>query len=772
MSAGLTGRRNSDARQALRTSEKNKMDPNSSVLQVTLQRSQEQPEPEEAKSLVRTKWIKPLLVLFVSFLIGTVIGLGLYSHFKANQAAVPCLTPACISVAERFSAAMDPFSRPCDYFQFACGGTLSRGRQRGKTISHNITTGQDMRRWTGSRGGRMDREAEAEREKGVPERLPDRRTALLQTIREILESPMRGVSVSSVEEKAQRFYNTCMDFKPAQSTNSERFLALIQQLGGWAASGKWTQPDFNATLALLMAQYNTFPFFNVYVGPDHREDQNEESQRYIQIDQPDFHFPIDWNSHAQRSKINTQSLRPFFSSCRQLLTLLDIPSTKTTQHCGLYVSLSSTLVITTSPLTYRLSQKLLYHRITLQELQLVAPAIDWLNCLKAIFHPLPVSQSDFVLLHNLPYIIYMSQTISDWKLKHEMMGSDPLHTYMILTLLQTLIPALDSRFTQIMSVFSSAIDSREGEIPHWRHCVQQTLKGFDMLLSHAIKENYAHEEAEELMHDIYSAFKTKVTNLSWRDEGSRDLVLNKVKSLTPKLSTNTEIHNQLNLNNHYSEVIMSEEDYFSNYLQLLILQQKRRRKLFSHTAQHDMLFVSPFLSGNDIIIPVGLFVSPLFHPSYPRAVNYGMLGSVIAKDLLHLLLPDILSQSEIPRLKSECVWAHYMSWKEGPGRDETASLLQPQQQEVWVQYSALEIALQAYHESLQRHLDDTSVSGLSHIHLFLFSFIQASCDPQPYRAYMPFEPSFLVTVLCRNSDFCPKPLICEDTSQEHLLKQC
>ncbi|XP_007249904.3 kell blood group glycoprotein [Astyanax mexicanus] len=769
MSAELRGRRNSDVSKAVNTSEKKDMDQNSSVLQVTLQISQEQAEPGEAKSVVRGQCLKLLLVFFVFFLIGTVIGLVLYSHWRTNQVPAPCLSPACRRAAERFSAAVDPFSRPCDYFQFTCGATLSRGRQRGKTVSHNLTAGQDMRRWTGRGGGRMDREAETEKGGDMPERLPDRRTALLQTIKEILESPVGGVSTHTVKEKAQRFYNTCMDFKPAESTNSERFLALVQQLGGWAASGKWTQPDFNTTLALLMAQYNTFPFFNVYVGPDQRKDQSNEGQHYIQIDQPDFQFPIEWNSGTQRSKINIQSLRPFFSSCRQLMTLLDVPSSHTTLHCGLYVSLSSTLVTATSPLTYRLSQKLLYHRITLQELQLLAPAIDWLNCLKAVFHPLPVNQSDFVLLHNLPYIIYMSQTISEWKLKHEMMGSDPLHTYMVLTLLQTLLPALDSRFSQIMH--SDSMDIKEG-IPHWRHCVQQSLKGFDLLLSHVIKETYAHEKAEELMNNIYSTFKTKIINLSWRDVGSRDLVLNKVKSLTPRLSINPEILNQLSLNSHYSEVIISEADYFSNYLQLLALQQKRRRKLLSHAAQHDVLFVSLFLSGNDIIFPVGMFVSPLFHPSYPRAINYGMLGSMIAKDLLHLLLPDILSQSEVPRLKSECVWEHYVSWREGSDRDKSSSLSQSQQQEVWVQYAALEIALQAYHESLQRHSDDTSVSGLSHVHLFLSSFIQASCDFQPYHAYMHFEPSFLVTVLCRNSDLCPKPLICEDSSQGHSTKPC
>lgn len=46
-----------------------------------------------------------------------------------------------------------------------------------------------------------------------------------------------------------------------------------------------------------------------------------------------------------------------------------------------------------------------------------APAIDWLGCLQAVFHPLSLSKDDHVLLHNLPYIVHMSQIINKWQNK-------------------------------------------------------------------------------------------------------------------------------------------------------------------------------------------------------------------------------------------------------------------------------------------------------------------------------------------------------------------
>lgn len=193
-----------------------------------------------------------------------------------------------------------------------------------------------------------------------------------------------------------------------------------------------------------------------------------------------------------------QDLRHFLLSRVQLLSLLGVPSSSTSQHMGMFIQLSSELAQFTSPLLYRLQHQLLYHRLTVGELQVgssallplcvlsvgscpvtsllllpllklfsntgfievqfesasflsvslivflspsmpeasglpawfsclifhlfidapspqaQAPAIDWLGCLRAAFHPLTVRESDVVYLHNLPYITHMSKIIRKW----------------------------------------------------------------------------------------------------------------------------------------------------------------------------------------------------------------------------------------------------------------------------------------------------------------------------------------------------------------------
>ncbi|KAM6968302.1 kell blood group glycoprotein [Aplochiton taeniatus] len=576
----------------------------------------------------------------------------------------------------------------------------------------------------------------------------------------------------SAVQKARAFYRSCMDTGAIETAGAEPFLRLIQKLDGWAVFGPWNKSDFNATLALLMRNYATFPFFNIYVGKDPNDIARGTTRKYIQIDQPEFHIPTEWSSKTQKSKANAQILRPFLASCHKYLSLLGAPPRTSSLHVGLFISLSSELAVAASPLSHRLVKGHLYQHMTIRELQAQAPNIDWLGCLQSVFHPHPVSQEDHVLLHNLPYIVQMSQIIGKWLNRHELSGSGPLHTYMVFSLLHTLIPALDSRFAETERNFSLALGSTDEKIPRWQQCVLDTERGFDTVITYLLNQRTAHREAEEMIQNIFSSFKSKLTDLEWRDEDSRLFVMNKVLSLTPRLSSKIESPSEEELNRLYSKVEIRAHDHFSNYIQLLSLLQKRRNKLFIQTEEADILSMAPMLLGNELVFPMGMFVPPLFHSSYPRAVNYGVLGTLMAKDILHLLLPDIHSQSESVQAVGECVWAHYLSVTGEPGSDRSFTFTPAQQQEMWVQYYALQVALQAYHQSLRHRPGDTSLLGLSHIHLLLNSFARMNCDSDPYTDLVPFESSFMITVLCGNADICPTTLACPNKPQLNTLQRC
>ncbi|KAL7394308.1 hypothetical protein ABVT39_023942 [Epinephelus coioides] len=739
-----------------------------------------EPNPENQRQ-AEPEWIncRRLLLFFYGFLFcGSVWGLIYHMHRNLQNRSnnqtdkvTPCLSSACQLASARLSMSADPFTQPCDYFLFTCGSDRlsldSGGRQRGQGIPGHPQNLKGKAVWPDRIRQSTEREDRGVRE----ENMLDRKTMLLQYLKEILES--NNSLGSTAVQKARAFYHSCLDTRSIETAGAEPFLTLIQKLGGWAVSGQWNQTEFNSTLSLLMRDYATFPFFNLYVGKDPNEITHRTTKRYIQIDQPDLLIPIEWNSKTMKSQAKTQTLRPFLASCEEYLALLGAPASRSMIHVGTFISLSSELAVAATPLQYRLSKGQLYQRMTIRELQSQAPAIDWLGCLQAVFHPLPLVEDDHVLLHNLPYIVQMSRVISKWLNGHELSTSGPVHTFMVLNLLHTLMPALDRRFSETERNLSVALGNTEGVAPRWKQCLLETERGFDSVLTHLLSERTAHREAEEIIQNIFSSFKSKLHKLKWTNQTSLQTVMKKVQSLIPRLWTMKEMSSEAELDLLFSKVTLSTQSFFYNYLQLLSLWQKRLSKLLTEqTEAADILAATPFLLGNELLFPMGMFVPPLFHPTYPRAMNYGVIGFLIAKDVLHLLLPDIYSQSETVHAVGECVWAHYLTVTEKAGRGGVFSLSAAQQQEVWVQYSALQIALQAYRQSLKNHPGDTSISGLSHTRLFLSSFSQVNCDSDPYREFMPLEPSFLITVICAKSDLCPTSLQCLNKAQQHSLQTC
>ncbi|XP_062255905.1 kell blood group glycoprotein isoform X1 [Platichthys flesus] len=745
---------------------------------VTQHRTQIHPEiqlsesgPEHRPQAV-SLWVKHrrlLLLLWGFSLSAALLGLMFYIHQNLNRSSdqpgtvTPCLSPACQWASARLSTSTDPFKEPCDYFLFTCGSDRltqdSRGRHRRQGIPGHPQNQNGKSAWPERKGERPLREEE----------LMDRKTMLLQYLREILESNDRASS--SAVQKTKRFFHSCLDTRSIETAGVEPFLTLIHKLGGWAVSGQWNKTDFNATLSLLMRDYATFPFFNLYVGRDPKEMANGRNKRYIQIDQPDLLIPIEWNSKKQKSRAKAQTLRPFMATCQRYLALLGAPPSSDMMHVGMFMSLSSELAVKATPLQYRLSKGQLHQRMSIKELQIQAPAIDWLGCLRAAFHPLPLIEDDHVLLHNLPYVVHMSPIIGKWLNNYEPSNSAPLQTYMVLNLLHTLMPAMDSRFSE--RVNNGSVGDADGTAPRWRRCVLETERGFDSVLTHLLSERTAHREAEEMIENIFSSFKSKLRELKGTNPKSLQSVVTKVQSLIPRLWITSEMSGDAELDRLFSTVSVSTHSFFSNYVQLLSLWQKRRRRLLSDPSEPpDVLSVTPLLLGSELLFPLGMFVPPLFHPTYPRAMNYGVVGFLIAKDILHMLLPDIYSQSETVHAVGECVWTHYLTVTEKASRGGAFSLSSAQLQEVWVQYSALQIALQAYHQSLQKRPGDTSISGLSHTHLFLSAFSQVNCDFDPYHEFMPLEPSFLIKVICARSHLCPTSLQCPSQTQQHSLQTC
>ncbi|XP_046951523.1 kell blood group glycoprotein isoform X9 [Lynx rufus] len=514
-------------------------------------------------------------------------------------------------------------------------------------------------------------------------------------LRKILEKP-GSRHLGTGEDKAFQFYSSCVDTGAIEAEGAAPLRQVIEELGGWRISGNWTSLDFNRTLSLLMSQYGYFPFFRAYLRPH-----------------PTLpHTPV-----------------------IQLFQFL-------------------------RPLEQQQAQEKLFQLVTIDQLQEMAPAIDWLSCLQATFTPMSLRPSQLLVVHDLEYLKNMSQLVEEQLLKYR----DFLQSHMILGLVGTLSPALDSKFQEARRSLIQKLRELTQRppmptSPRWMKCVEETGTFFEPTLAALFIHEAFSPKTQSAAMELFTAIKdtliTRLRRVPWMDEKTRKEAQDRVTQLQVKMggpewalkpSLAREEYNDIQLGPSYLQSFLScvrslRARIVQNFLQ----------SFPQHRWQVSTWGVSAYYSISDhvVVFPAGLLQPPFFHPGYPRAVNFGAAGSIMAHELLHifsqLLLPGGCPACHTHALQGAllCLKRHYQSIPLPSGLFFNGSwtLL-----ENAADIGGLAIALQAYSRRLLGYYGETILPNLdlSPLQLFFRSYAQVMCrEPSTWEPQDPHSPPML-----------------------------
>ncbi|XP_069443116.1 kell blood group glycoprotein isoform X3 [Ovis canadensis] len=506
-------------------------------------------------------------------------------------------------------------------------------------------------------------------------------------VRRILETP-GSWHLAPGEEKAFGFYNSCMNTDAIEAAGAGPLRQVIEELGGWPISGNWTVSgnstplDFNQTLSLLMSQYGHFPFFRAYLQP---------------LPTPPYLPVIQLN---QMLKSGEQQR----------------------------------------------AQGKVFKMVTIDQLQRVAPAIDWLSCLQATFAPMSLSPSYRVAVHDLEYLKNMSQLLEKQLLKHR----DFLQSHMIFGLVRTLSPALDSQFQEAQRLLSQKVGELTGRPPmpvhpRWMMCVEKTEAFFEPTLAALfIQETFrpsTHSAAMELFTTIKDTLISHLPTVPWMDGETRAEAQDKLTQLQVKMGPSEWALKPDPARQEYDDVQLGPS-FLQTFLSCVRSRQARVIQGFLQPFSSHRWQVPPWglkasysIPDNVMVFPAGLLQPPFFHPGYPRAVNFGAAGSIMARELLHifdqLLLPGGCPACDTRALQKallclERLYAAFPSPR-GTSFDVSRTLLEDA-----ADAGALAIALKAYKKRLVLFRGETILPGLdlSPRQLFFRSYAQVMCrDP-------------------------------------------
>ncbi|XP_036184386.1 kell blood group glycoprotein isoform X3 [Myotis myotis] len=376
-------------------------------------------------------------------------------------------------------------------------------------------------------------------------------------------------------------------------------------------------------------------------------------------------------------------------------------------------------------------------------IQEMAPAIDWLSCLQATFTPMSLSPSQTVVVHDLDYLKDMSQLVEKQLLSHR----DFLQSHMIFGLVGTLSPALDSKFQEA----HRSLNQKLWELterppvpahPRWMKCVEDTGDFFEPTLAALfVREAFSPSTRSAAM-DLFTAIKDaliiRLRRVPWMDEETRKKAQDRVTQLQVKMGGPEWAMEPALARQKYSDVHLGP-----SFLQSFLSGIRSRQARIVHSSLQPFLHhrwqVSPWrvnayysITDHVVVFPAGLLQPPFFHPAYPRAVNFGAAGSIMARELLHifdqLLLPGGCPACDTHALEGAllCLERHYAAF---PLYGVTSFNSSHMVLENAADMGALAVALQAYNKMLLWHRGETTLPnlGLTPQQLFFRSYAQVMC---------------------------------------------
>uniref|UniRef100_A0A2K6DKK7 endothelin-converting enzyme 1 n=1 Tax=Macaca nemestrina TaxID=9545 RepID=A0A2K6DKK7_MACNE len=509
-------------------------------------------------------------LLLAALLLGCLVALGVQYHRDPSHST--CLTEACIRVAGKILESLDRGVSPCeDFYQFSCGGWIRRnplpdGRSRWNTFNS----------------------------------LWDQNQAILK---HLLENTTFNSS-SEAERKTQRFYLSCLQVERIEELGAQPLRDLIDKIGGWNITGPWDQDNFMEVLKAVAGTYRATPFFTVYISADSKS----SNSNVIQVDQSGLFLPS--RDYYLNRTANEKVLTAYLDYMEELGMLLGGRPTSTREQMQQVLELEVQLANITVPQDQRRDEEKIYHKMSISELQALAPSMDWLEFLSFLLSPLELSDSEPVVVYGMDYLQQVSELIN---------RTEPsiLNNYLIWNLVQKTTSSLDRRFESAQEKLLETLYGTK------KSGVQNHP---DDALGFALGSLFVKATFDRQSKEIVRAHG----QLVWMNEKTADAIYDRLvpdfypgpKELDDyEVSEDSFFQNMLNLYN-FSAKVMADQ-----------LRKPPSRDQWSMTPQTVNAYYLP--TKNEIVFPAGILQAPFYARNHPKALNFGGIGVVMGHELTH-----------------------------------------------------------------------------------------------------------------------------------------
>ncbi|XP_078266641.1 neprilysin-like [Rhinoraja longicauda] len=532
-----------------------------------------------------------------------------------------CSTPACVSAAARIIENADQTVDPCqNFYQYACGGWLKK---------HIIPE-------TNSRYSTFD----------------ILRNELEVIMKDVLEKP--GDEGSVAIQKAKTLYQSCTNQTAIENKGGKPLIAMLKDLSEWPVATDDWETTYGKTwslekiLSTMNAKYGKRVLIDFYVGTD---DKNS-NVHIIHIDQPNLGMPSrDYYACTGAYKEACEAYSEFMQKTANLIRKdkgLNKTELEVKREMDLVLQLEKEIANATTKPEDRNDPNKLYNKKSLSEviseypLSIKGkPTFQWMDFINQILSSVPVTvtETEQIVVYAPGYLKKLADILKKY-------NDRDIQNYIIWKQVMDLMGSLSSAYRETRAAFRKALYGTTTENAVWRKCANYVNINMDKAVGRLyVEEAFAGESkhmVEELIEQIRVIFIKNLHEINWMDQETKTKAEAKAKAIKQRIGYPPDIKDNAKLDEEYKDLHFIVDEYFSNILQNLQMEQKKNLKKLREKVDKEMWIsgaavVNAFYSAssNQIVFPAGILQPPFFGKGQPAALNFGGIGMVIGHEITH-----------------------------------------------------------------------------------------------------------------------------------------
>ncbi|HUF12943.1 MAG TPA: M13 family metallopeptidase [Longimicrobiales bacterium] len=269
-----------------------------------------------------------------------------------------------------------------------------------------------------------------------------------------------------------------------------------------------------------------------------------------------------------------------------------------------------------------------YNRMTVAELERLAPEFDWSGYLAAAG-----ADVDEVVVRQPSFFSALDSILATTSV-------DALRNYLTFKTLDAAAPYLSSEFARARFDFRGRVlAGTERDRERWKRGISVVSGAVGDALGRLYVERHFRPEAkarmEELVANLMEAFRRGIDALEWMSPETRAEAHAKLASFSTKIGYPDEWED-------YSALEIREGDLLGNLRRVSEFEYRDRIERLGQPVDREEWFMNPFTVNayysstmNEIVFPAAILQPPFFNVAADDAVNYGAIGGVIGHEISH-----------------------------------------------------------------------------------------------------------------------------------------